>query len=89
MLRCSKRMAGLRDWPWRPRGRPPSFGARRNPKFPKEKTMSRDFDTNNIDKAAIEREARRLRAQVLASGMRSVRDWTVAALQRRISARTA
>ncbi len=50
--------------------------------------MSRDFDITNLDHAAIEREARRLRAQALASGLRSVRAWTVAALQRRPAAQT-
>lgn len=57
--------------------------------FRRTEEMSRDFDIRHIDRTAIEHEARRLRAQALASGVRSVRDWTVAAFQRRPSARTA
>jgi hypothetical protein len=45
--------------------------------------MSRHFDTRNIDRAGIEREARRMQAEFLASGFRSVRNWTVGMLQRR------
>lgn len=51
--------------------------------------MSNDFDIRNIDAAAIERDARRLRAEALSSGLRSVRNWTVGMLQRRPDGRTA
>lgn len=49
--------------------------------------MSRDFEIQDIDLAEVEREARRLRAQALATGMRSVRDWTMSAFQRRSTSR--
>ncbi len=52
------------------------------------KTMSRHFDTRNIDRAAIEREARRMQAEALASGFRSVRNWTVGMFQRRPAGQT-
>lgn len=50
--------------------------------------MSRQFDIQEIDLDVVEREARRLRAEAFATGMRSVRDWTMAAFQRRSTART-
>jgi len=47
----------------------------------------RNFDTRNIDRAGIEREARRMQAEAFASGFRSVRNWTVGMLQRRPASR--
>ena len=44
--------------------------------------MSRDFETKDIDMVAIELEARRLRARARARGVRSVRNWTMAAFRR-------
>lgn len=51
--------------------------------------MTKDFDTRNIDRIAIEREARRLRAEAISTGIRSVRNWTMSAFHRRPAARTA
>ena len=90
MLRCSRRMAGLRYWEWWRSGGLPTFTAMEEPNVPEGSSeMSRDFDIRNIDTAAIERDARRLRAKTLSSGLRSVRNWTVGMLQRRPEGRIA
>jgi len=39
------------------------------------------FDVKDIDMMAIELEARKLRAEAVASGLRSLRNWTMTAFQ--------
>lgn len=51
--------------------------------------MSREYETMKIDRVAIELEARRLRAEAIASGVRSIRNWTMSAFHRRGASRTA
>ena len=51
--------------------------------------MNVDFEIKEIDRAMVEREARRLRAEAFAKGVRSVRNWTMAAFQRRPAVRSA
>jgi hypothetical protein len=82
-------MAGLSNWSWWAETRGLRFEAWRNLKFLKEKEMSRDYETMKIDRVAIELEARRLRAEAIASGVRSIRNWTMSAFHRRGASRTA
>ncbi|MEM6825088.1 MAG: hypothetical protein AAF566_08245 [Pseudomonadota bacterium] len=50
--------------------------------------MSSDFDIKDIDQRAIELEARRLRARAIASGVRSIRKWTMGVFHRQAPTRT-